>query len=68
MDNHFSGKHVDRFIVSNGYKGVYTTQRERLQGGLKRCMHYVKHVEVCPLLKVARFANPVVSVKEVEGN
>jgi hypothetical protein len=45
MDNHFSGKHVDRFIGSNGYKGVYTTQRGRLQRGLKRCLHCVKHVE-----------------------
>jgi hypothetical protein len=68
MDNHFIGKHVDTFIGSNGYKGVYTTQRGRFQGGLKSCLNHVKQIEVCPRLKAAKFANPGVVVKEVKGN
>ena len=60
MDNHFSGRNVDHYLGINGYKGVYTCARGRLQASVKKYYHYVKDVDVGPRSRAARFANPVV--------
>ena len=68
MDNHFSGKNVDHHLGSNGYKGVYTSARGRLRASVKKYYHHVKAVNVGPRSRTTRFANPVIAVKEVEGD
>ena len=68
MDNHFSGKNVDHHLGSNGYNGVYTSACGRLQASVQKYYHHVKAVNVGPHSRAARFANPVVAVKEVVGD
>ena len=66
MDNHFSGDDVDNYLGSNGYKAIMTRARNRLP---KECkvdsFHHAKAVPVDARSKMARYENPVVSVKHV---
>ena len=66
MDNHFSGSHVDILLGENGYKSINTCRRDCLPKGSKNVFHHIKAVEVNARLKMTKFEQPIVVVKEVK--
>lgn len=64
-DNHFSGEHVMKFIGERGFGITMTTRRDRLPNGLKPYLHHEKKDGSDLRVKVMRYQQPIVAIKQV---
>ena len=56
------------WVGKKGYGAIDTTARNVLADGIKKkYLHLEKHAPGCPCSKVARFMNPIVTVKNYDG-
>ena len=67
-DNFFFDNAMCEWIGKKGYGAIGTTARNVLPDGIKKkYLHLEKHAPGCPCSKVARFMNPIVTVKNYDG-
>ena len=64
-DNHFSGEHVMDYIGERGFGITMTCRRDWLPNGLKPYLHHEKKDSGDLRIKVMKYQQPIVAVKQV---
>lgn len=67
-DNHFSGENVMSFLGESGFGMTVTCRRDRFPPGLKNYFNHEKVASTDRRTRVARFEQPIIAVKRVQGD